>query len=196
MKRLKEFGFIIGILLIVSFHIFLSLPVKTSPINPPPYSAPVQILDKNGEVIAFANAFLVDRELGLLITNEHVIASGMKWRVKFGGRSYLAKTQKEWINQNADLAILRLINYQSAELPSATDLSGSAYVGLSVQARGYKYNGESYCAESVVLSLKEPWPHEDSQYSHGIKTGGGWRLFDKERSPEGLQRLRGFRQER
>lgn len=171
-KAIRDWWIPVLVLEIV-FFTWLEFPVKTSSVEPPSYSAPVQILDENGEMLGFANAFLVDRELGLLVTNAHVVADGSGWRVRIGGRSYLVTTREGWINKGADLAILKLIKYKAEELPLAAEFSSSVYVGLLVQARGYKMNGESYCAESAVknLNLKD--------WKDRIVAEGGWRNWLK-----------------
>lgn len=155
----------------ITFMIWLKLPVATSSVQPPLYSALVQISDENGRV-GFANAFLVDKELGLLVTNAHVMAEGKRWQIKLGKRIYLVESHKDWINPSADVAIIRLVKYAPENLPLAAQLSGSVYVGLIVQARGYKRNEKNYCAEGKIIDLEveKYWIIADGGWWNWLKT--------------------------
>jgi hypothetical protein len=93
-------------------------------------------VDETGADVGLATAVLVDSQEGLFATNAHVIAAGEKFEIRLGSEWHLVESQEQWVDWNADLAIVQLTN-GPRPLPRAVTFGEIPIVGSSTFTRGY-----------------------------------------------------------
>lgn len=88
----------------------------------PPFSVPIVVMDGAWKDIGFANAVLIDRELGVLASNAHVAAFGPRFKVRIGASWYGVEPISSCISWHADLAFFRISRLDRFVLPAAAEL--------------------------------------------------------------------------
>lgn len=73
----------------------------------PQFVAIVTTRDKNDKLIGFANATVVDNQNGFLVTSAHVLKNAEIVDVKLPSGWYRAEWREEWINWQADIALIK-----------------------------------------------------------------------------------------
>ena len=111
----------------------------------PSYVFPIMIVDSDVKNFkGGANAVLVDKNLKLLVINAHVV-NALKgedlFTVKISDQWYGVKIREEWINWDADLAIVELYHddyaIEASTLPAAAPLAKLPGVGQKLFLRGH-----------------------------------------------------------
>lgn len=142
MKKYISIGLLVILFLTGSCNNKEVLQKETSvSVEIPSYVVPIVIRGENYK--GLANAFLIDREERLFVTNAHVIAAGQDPMIKLDNTWYSVEANSDWINWHADLAILRLWDKNiysdaySGELPDAALLGKTFSIGTPVAAAAY-----------------------------------------------------------
>jgi len=133
----------------------------------PSYVFPIMMVDSDVKNFkGGANAILVDKNLKLLVINAHVV-NALKdeelFTVKISDQWYGVKVKEEWINWDADLAIVELYHDNSvievSTLPAAAPLAKLPDIGQKLFLRGHLIpnQGESvfdpYLIEGTVKDI-------------------------------------------
>lgn len=130
----------------------------------PPYVASVVCQDAQDHTVGFANAFVVDADNGLLLTNAHVVQGAARFLVFIGSRTRnaLPTDAVDWVS---DLALIRLEPFTDRSAPLT-----AASLGVAASVREYvtvfSYLGEisgralvirEHAAPSVIMDTRQTW---------------------------------------
>lgn len=152
----------------------------------PGYVAKVRVQQKDFNGVVVANAILINREHNLLLTNAHVVENASSFEVEIGDNVFSAHTNREWVDLEADLALLRLSDNFGFTLPRTAILhKQESLLGKEVMLGGYFYPTEtsylhaSYTIHGVVVEENAAWGRGHLQWvkRHFWRLAHKWNLW-------------------
>lgn len=134
------------------FFVLISFFICSCGKSTPSYVMPIGIREiLNAEHKSWnwwqGNTFLIDKDYGLFVTNAHIagdegVIKGEERAcgIKILGKWYKGEVHKEWVNWEADLAIVRINPTKVKKFPKAASLVDPPSIGSSVTIKGYQGN--------------------------------------------------------
>lgn len=141
--------------------------VKADP-ELPEYIVPIVIVEKDDPTMAMAlaNAIVVDWKNGFLISNAHVVQRGFendgKFKVRIFDDWYGVETKEEWINWQADLAILKMDTKRFKGAVKEAELAHhfSVFNEAEISAYIHDKDGDNFTRSRVVRTKLMGFPSE------------------------------------
>lgn len=132
--------FVCLLIIILSLIIPVTMSAQPIQVDIPSYVLLTLVTLDSGRTVSQANSILIDVNDGLLITNAHIIEYGQinYIGVRIFNKWQFARIRSEWINWQADLAIIQLnLNLIDSLPPAAVLMSDTLSLGDPAVFKGY-----------------------------------------------------------